>query len=66
MTFDIHKSCCAGKPFGDFAKAFLLLAILACEDKSEQKARILIAYEDGNFTRKETGDLIRTLELAAA
>jgi len=65
MTTHIQPNCATGKPFGELAKAFLTLAIFACEDKAEQKARILIAYEDGNLTQKETADLIRALGLAA-
>ena len=66
MTRYIQPKCAASKPFGDLAKARVALAIFACEDKAEQKARILIAYEDGNLTQKQTADLIRTLGLAAA
>lgn len=66
MIDPIQPNRATGKPFGELAKAFLTLAILACEDKSEQKARILIAYEDGNFSQYETARLIRTLGLAAA
>lgn len=62
----IQPKCAMGKPFGDLAKARVVLAIFACEDKAEQKARILIAYENGNLTQKQTADLIRTLGLASA
>lgn len=63
---NIHSTRSTGKPLGELAHSFLMLAILACEDKSEQKARILIAYKDGNFSPAETERLIRTLGLAAA
>jgi hypothetical protein len=66
MIDPIQPYCATGKPFGELAKSFLTLAIFACEDKSEQKARILIAYEDGNFSQYETAQLIRTLGLASA
>ncbi len=66
MIDRIHPNRATGKPFGEVAKSFLMLAIFACEEKAEQKARILIAYEDGNLTQYEAARLIRTLGLAAA
>lgn len=60
---DLPPGC---KRFGDLAQAFVLLAVFACTDKSEQKERIMLAYEWGNLTADEAGQLIRTLGLKEA
>ena len=60
---DMPDGC---KSIGDLSQAFVLLAVFATQDKSEQKARIMLAYENGNFTAEETERLIRTLGLKGA
>lgn len=66
MKRDIQPDCATSKLFAETTLTFLMLAILTCDDKSEQKTRILIAYEDGNFTPALTKLLIRTLNLSNA
>lgn len=63
LLVDLPHGC---KSVGDLAKTFLFLAVFAHSDKSEQKARILIAYEDGNFTADEVRQLIEALGLKSA
>ena len=63
LLVDVPPGC---KRFGDLAQAFVLLAIFACADKAEQKARIMLAYEGGNFTADEASELIHTLGLKSA
>lgn len=66
MLENIPSRAAGCKSFGDIAQTFVTLAVFSCSDKSEQKERILLAYEAGCFDRHAVSQLIRTLGLKEA